>query len=486
MSERSKIDTYLRGTGASVASTVIQKGAGFASVWLLNQVLIKANYGDYAFSLTVISLLLLVGSGGFNQGVLYRLSRQQDEDGEGLIGREYVGIALGWSLVLALVVLVSVNVGVRYWLTSPDEQRIAFWLSGLSLLIPLKVASLVYKAWYQAHQRIPEAVFFHNIVPFTCKAGFLALVWQFRPTPSAVIGSVVLSEVVPVAWWYLRSPVNPFLLYKGMPGADVAYSLKLALTSGLSKSVKRTDVFMLGLLGGSKITAEYVIASKLAILLANAGEKMLNNVLAPRMGKLLGQAKKGQVQREYDQIRLVSLGTALALAVAYGLLGRRLLGLFGAYETAYPVLMVLATKHIIQISFGKSGEYLKMAGYAGWTMSTVALMLALNVLLNALLIPFYGTVGAAIATLTSGLVVGVVKAGLIYRLDEVHTYSRSLAAFVGAASGVLVLTAAGAIGGLITTGVLLLVTVGLILWHRRTLKPAVRRILFRGREMVNE
>lgn len=60
MSERSKIDTYLRGTGASVASTVIQKGAGFASVWLLNQVLIKANYGDYAFSLTVISLLLLV------------------------------------------------------------------------------------------------------------------------------------------------------------------------------------------------------------------------------------------------------------------------------------------------------------------------------------------------------------------------------------------------------------------------------------------
>jgi O-antigen/teichoic acid export membrane protein len=484
MSARSKIDTYLRGTGASVASTVVQKATGFASVWLLNQVLIKANYGDYAFSLTVISLLLLVGSGGFNQGVLYRLSRRQDEDGEGLIGREYVGIALGWSLVLALVVLVGVNVGARYWLTSPDEQRIAFWLSGLSLLIPLKVASLVYKAWYQAHQRIPEALFFHKIVPFTCKAGFLALVWQFRPTPSAVIGSVVLSEVVPVAWWYLRSPVSPFLFYKGLARLDVAYSLKLALTSGLSKSASRTDVFMLGVLGGGKATAEYVIASKFAVLLTNASQNVFDTVLRPRMGQLLGQQKRDRLEREYDQIRLLSLVIALLVAALYVVIGRGLLSLFGAYAVAYPVLLILSAKHVIQVSFGKNGAYLKMAGYAGWAMSTVAMLLSLNVALNWLLIPLYGAAGAAMATAISGLTLGAFRTVLIYRLDNMRIYSASLVGFVSVAVSAFLLAARGAVKGIVAGGALLLVVGGLLLWNRQTLEPAMRRVVSRGRKLV--
>jgi O-antigen/teichoic acid export membrane protein len=313
---------------------------------------------------------------------------------------------------------------------------------------------------------------------------FLAGVWVLYPTPTAVIAGVVLSEVVAMGWWYARSPVNPFLLYEGMARSEVSYAMKLAFTSGLSKSAARTDVFMLGLLGGSKATAEYVVAYKFSLILASAGQNMLNTILRPRLGKLLGEGRTSRLQREYDQVRLASLGIALLIAAGYVVLGREVLGLFGAYEMAYPVLLILTARHVIGIGFGKSSAYLKMAGYAGWAMSTVALMLGLNVVLNGLLVPAYGTGGAAVATLTTGLLVGTFKVGLVYRLDDVPLYSVSLAAFVAASVGVLFLAAGGVLAPAAAAPALLLLLAGVLAWNWATLEPAVRRVVDRGREMV--
>lgn len=483
MAKSSKLSLYLRGTGASVASTVVQKGSGFASVWLLNRILSKGAYGDYEFAFTTIAILLLLGSGGFNHAVMYRLSRLDESEGK-LVGREYAGIAMGWSLLCCIGVVVGINVIAPYVIDTSGGQHILFWLSFLSVLIPLRAAKRVYKAWYQARQRIPEAMLFHNVLPAACKVLFLAGVWLTWPTPEAVVGAVLLSELGPLAMWYARSPVNPLQFTQGLAWWDVSYSLKLALTSGVSKTTKNADLLMVGLLAGSKATAEYAIASRLAALLMAAGHNILNTILRPRLGRLLGQKNMEGVEREYNQVRLISLCVALALGAGYAVAGETLLGLFGAYQSAYPLLLILAAGYVVHVSFGMSGGYLNIAGYAGWTLATMLTMLGINVALNGLLIPVYGANGAALATLISYALVNTTTSGVILHLDGIRTYSIELFVFVLCAGAALLLGANGWIAPALTCAVLVLVGSLTVFVNWKVMGPMVVRIVQQGRKLV--
>lgn len=418
----SKIGTYVRGTGAGVASTVVQKGAGFASIWLLNRVLVKGAYGDYEFAFRVLSILLLAGSGGFNHAVLYRLSRLEVPEGK-LAGENYVAVALGCSLILSLLVVAGIMLYTTFVLTSPEDQRVAFWLSSLSFLIPLQTAKRTYKAWFQARQRIPEALLFHKALPALCKVSFLAGAWLFWPTPEAVVGAVLLAELLPFAFWFARSPVNPLRAREGLARWDVFYSLKLALTTGLSKSVKNADIVMVGLLAGSEATAEYVVASRLAFMITNSGHATLNTILRPRVGRLLGLGKEKELEAEYDRIRTVSFVVALSLTIFYTVAGHYVLNIFGTYAVAYPILMILAAGHLFHVSFGMAGGYLNVAGYAGWRLVTVVGMLIFNVTSNWILIVSFGEIGAALATLGSYVAINVVQSRIILHLDDINIYN---------------------------------------------------------------
>ena len=477
----SKIGTYVRGTGAGVASTVVQKGAGFASIWLLNRVLVKGAYGDYEFAFRVLSILLLAGSGGFNHAVLYRLSRLEVPEGK-LAGENYVAVALGCSLILSLLVVAGIMLYTTFVLTNPEDQRVAFWLSSLSFLIPLKTARRTYKAWYQARQRVPEALLFHKALPALCKVSFLAGAWLFWPTPEAVVGAVLLAELLPFAFWFARSPVNPLQAREGLARWDVFYSLKLALTTGLSKSVKNADIVMVGLLAGSEATAEYAVASRLAFIVTNSGHATLNTILRPRVGRLLGLGREKELEVEYDQIRVVSLTVALGLALCYAVMGHYVLGMFGAYAIAYPILMVLVAGHLFHVSFGMTGGYLNIAGYAGWSLATTVGLLIGNVTLNWILITSFGGIGAALATMSSYLAVNVVQSGIIFRLDGIKVYNSSVLIATLGAVGVAL---GGALGVLspIGTGVgIAAFGVGLAVLRREDLITALQHAIRRSKE----
>jgi O-antigen/teichoic acid export membrane protein len=421
----SKLSIYLRSSGASLLATVVSKASGFGSVWLLNRILVKGAYGNYEFAFTVVSLLLLVGSGGLNHAVMYRLSRL-DAPPEEMDGHDFAGAALGWSFIVSCLFAGGVFVGAPYIEALAGNEDLAFWVSLLAFLMPIGVARGVYKSWFEARQRIAEAVLMGRMFPAIGKVGFLVAVWFVWPTPQGVVAAVLLSQLIPLLVWYGRSPVNPLNLWGELSSWDVWYSLKLALTRGLSKTLKRADILMVGLLAAAEATAEYAVAAKIALLLL-VGHSALNSILRPRLGRFLGKNEWGAVLREYDQSRTIALTSALFGTFCLVLLGEPILGLFGEYGGAYPVLIVLAANHVVHTSFGMCGGYLNIAGYAGWTLWTTVSLLLLNLALNYLLIPIYGAMGAAVATLISYALVNLVTIVAVYYLDGLKLYSTGMA-----------------------------------------------------------
>jgi O-antigen/teichoic acid export membrane protein len=471
----SKLSIYLRSSGASLLATVVSKASGFASVWLLNQILVKGAYGNYEFAFTVVSLLLLLGSGGLNHAVMYRLSRL-DAPPEELDGHDFAGAALGWSLIVSMLLAGGVFVGAPYIEALAGNEDLAFWVSLLAFLMPIGVTREVYKSWFKARQRIPEAIVMGKMFPALGKVGFLGAAWVVWQTPQGVVAAILLSELIPLLVWYGRSPVNPLNLWGELSSWDVWYSLKLAVTRGLSKTVKRADILMIGLLATAEATAEYMVAAKVALLLVVV-HNILNNVLRPRIGRFLGQDKWEAISREYDQSRTVAFLSALLGTGVLMLFGEPILTLFGDYEAAYPVLLVLTASHVVHTSFGMCGGYLNIAGYAGWTLGTTVSLLVFNVVLNYTLIPLYGAMGAAIATLTSYTTVNLITAGAVYYLDDLKVYSLKVGSITVAIVALIGALATGMLGmGGATVGIAA-ATLAILYLKSERLLPIVREIM---------
>jgi O-antigen/teichoic acid export membrane protein len=470
----SKLSIYLRSSGASLLATVVSKASGFASVWLLNRILVKGAYGNYEFAFTVVSLLLLLGSGGLNHAVMYRLSRL-DAPPEELDGHDFAGAALGWSLIISMLFAGGVFVGAPYIEALASNEDLAFWVSLLAFLMPIGVAREVYKSWFKARQRIPEALIMGKMFPALGKVTFLCTVWVVWQTPKGVVAAVLLSELIPLLIWYARSPVNPLNLWGELSSWDVWYSLKLAVTRGVSKTVKQADILMVGLLATAEATAEYVVAAKIALILVIV-HKILNTVLRPRIGQFLAKGSWKKIAKEYDQSRSIALIFSLLGACFLILFGEPILRLFGEYSAAYPALVVLAAGYVITSSFGMAGGYLNIAGYAGWTLTTTVSLLVVNLSLNYVLIPIYGSTGAATATFISYILVNIMTTGIIYYLDRLKVYPLGVAGVTTGVVAIMGALAAGLIGRTLAAAATCVSSLGILYLKKRRLEPILREI----------
>lgn len=475
MSIGKKASIYLRSSSTGLLSQVVTKLSGFAAVWLLNHILMKGAYGDYEFALALVSMLLILGSGGLQYVAMYRLSRI-DAAPETLAGRNLAGALLGWSLILSGLVSLAVGGMAPVVASASGKPELAYWIAGLALLIPIRVALGLYRNWYRARQLVAEALVFGRMGPKATQVLLLVGVWLMWPTPEGVVAAVLLGEAIPLLIWVIRSPLTPIPRIDFLSGWDVQYAAKLMFTRGLSKSVKRTDVLMMGALATSAATGGYVVASKVAMLLL-VGHQLMNLILTPRIGHFIAEDDWTAVQEEYHQCRVLALAFSLMGGAFLATFGGWILSWFGDYASAHPVLLILLATYITHVSFGMCGGYLNIAGYAGWTLATTALVLLMNIALNYVLIPVIGGQGAATAMFASFLLTNLLTAYLVKRLDDVQTYSLWVGGLTAPAACSLGLAAQGTLPNWGAGVIVLVVLCGLLIREASFVLELVRSLL---------
>lgn len=182
---------------------------------------------------------------------------------------------------------------------------------------------------------------------------------------------------------------------------------------------------MVGLLSTAAYTAEYAVAVQLSVIMY-LGNNLFRPIFTPRLGRLLAHQNNVALEREFGQNRLIALFTAVAMAIIFIGFGEEILSLFGNYKSAYPTLMVIIATTIITVGFGANGQYLNMAGYAGWSLLVLIALLLFCIGLNLYLIPKFGGLGAALASFLSFGFLNALSAWLIWYLDRVPTLNLSV------------------------------------------------------------
>ena len=93
-----------------------------------------------------------------------------------------------------------------------------------------------------------------------------------------------------------------------------------------------------------------------------------------------------------------------------------MMGLFGdEFRAGAPLLAVLAVGQFINVATGSVGYLLIMSGHEKWILNRSIFIAAISLALNLLLIPRFGTLGAAMATAISVASTNLIALYLVHK-----------------------------------------------------------------------
>ena len=397
----------VRGASGSFGVMLLGAALAFGINILLARVLGVSQYGIYVYALTWINLLSLFCKLGMDTSLL-RFVPAYSANEEWSLLRGILGRSVQYVLVTSSLIALLASVVVWYLSASlGTDQAKTLWIAFLILpllgLIALRSAVLrAYKHVVKA--ALPESIFQRLIIALLASLFYLytkqnlqasqVMVFNLLGTLFAFyIGTIWLIKVLPQQ---LRD-TKPS--YEGREWIKV--SLPLFFMSGMSLILNQTGIIMVGSIMDAEQTGVYAVANRIANLVI-FGLIATNAIVAPMISELYSTGQYHKLQR---MITLAARGIGaftIICSIFLVLFGKFVLGLFGeGFVVGYTILIILLAGQMVNALAGSVGFLMTMTGHQNQAAQILGVSAAINIVLNILLIPAMGLIGAAIATATT-------------------------------------------------------------------------------------
>ncbi|MCS7054736.1 MAG: flippase, partial [Thermoflexales bacterium] len=465
-------------TGLNIAARLID----FAFALLMLRVLGPEGAGNFYFAVVVVGWFEIVMNFGLNTFLTREVARDPANAQAYLLqtSRLRMLLALGVAPVVVLLVLI--------WRTAfnlAPEAEIAILLLALSQ-IPSSLSTGL-SAVFFAHEKaeVPAALtIFSALLKAVVGATLLLLGW-------GVIGLAITSIVVNIATLALLLLLARRMLHLRLRVADrspivnhqsaliLRESFPLMLNHLLATLFFKVDVPMLQAIKGPVAVGWYSAAYKF-IDAFNIIPAFFTQSLFPAMSRMALQ-RDGSLARSYTLALKLLVITALPLAVATAFLAEPMIAVLGGREflpNGAIALAIMAWSMPIGWINSVTNYALIAAGQQRALTRAFIVGLAFNVVTNAIFIPMFSFVAAAVTTIFSEIVEGAAFYVFVRQYIAPVNWVEVLAKpFL--ASGVMAgVTAIFASGGLTLVGVLFgLAAYGAALWLTHALAPQERDIL---------
>lgn len=361
-----------------------------------------ANYGTLSYVMSLVSFVTPLAALGLGSLIVRDVSREQEQ------APEILGSALAVSLIGASVAY-GILLGVAFWVHSVGSvERIGIILAGIGLFAfaPSKVLA----AWFTSRQQTAKtalATSTGSLVTAGVKVAFVVLGFPVvafiaaTTLEQALIGIVstvvyLVSDRTIGRWSISRTRLRAL-------GKEVLWLLGSGLFTVVFLEI---DKLMLNWLASSQAVGTYTAAATISevwYFFATAMVTSLLPVLAERQQQ--GQAQYLRtLQRSSDTLVGISVLGALATSLAAPVLIGMLYG--PAYAAAAPILAVHVWAGPFVYLRTLFQQWLVLENLVQRTVVMSFAGAAVNIGLNLWLIPQYGGLGAAWATLISYAVAG--------------------------------------------------------------------------------
>ena len=182
------------------------------------------------------------------------------------------------------------------------------------------------------------------------------------------------------------------------------------------------DSFVLGIYVSDSEIGIYNVAIKIA-LGASFAMEAINSGLAPKIARLYFEKKEVELKKMIRFSTLLNFGVTVGIVLFIILFNQWLLGLFGEeFKAGFSVLLILSSVHLFNSFMGSAAIIMQMIGYQKQYQNIAVLALVLNLSLNFLLVPKYGSIGAAVSTAFSLTIWFICNAVFLKRKENIMTY----------------------------------------------------------------
>lgn len=467
-----------RDAGIYLAGRVITGIASLAAIAIFTRTLSADEYGVYS---------LIVAASGATSAILFQWIGLSG--GRLILGATDERTVLSTVLqgyVLVATVVGILGVGAAVWVRSPHVRAVLL----------LTAAVTVAQAWFDLNLKIANSRFaagrygvvaaLRSIISISAGAALACLGLGVTGVALGLVAASVVSTLLLTAQW--RGVPKPSLQLNRLR-AFFAYGAPLTVTFTMTMILDVSDRFLLRWYTDDRRVAAYSAAYDIAQQALVGVLGVVHLAAYPRTMNALERsgwdAAREQLQRNLLVLTAIGVPAATGLWLLSGNISRTLIGA-AIREQAALVVPVVAAGVLIG---GVKAYYVDYAFHLArkttaqvWPIAGAA---ALNVALNTVWIPRYGTLGAAYATLVAyaaSLGLGVVIARRIIRFPRFHPdlYKVGVAAALMGASiwpmrnarGAAALTYQVGIGAAVYGSCLLALNVAQL---RDTAKQALRR-----------
>ena len=404
------------------------KVAATALAFMLNIILARTlgvdDVGLYFLVLSVITILATVSRLGLDNVVTRfiasEVSKQNLEAVKGIYEKSFITVFVVSSLIGFFLFLAAPWFSIRIFsnedLVEPF-RLISFCIVPISLFVLLGHA-------LQGMERVKESVlvssFLHPFVTIVFVA-LLVPIWGLEGALLACLSGAIATALIGLGIWKkntceLNDVKSVFPLCELFKPAVPLFWVAI-----LNIMVVKSSVLLLGAIGSVADVAVFNVAERTAALLSFIMFS-INAYVAPRFAAMYAKGERSMLQDLARKSTYLATLLASPILLAFLVFPEAILLLFGEeFSIGWPVLIILAVGYFFNVITGSVGYLCIMCGYERLFRNAVFVSAAINVILNLVLIPEFGVIGAAISMATAIVVQNLIAVCIVWKKLKILT-----------------------------------------------------------------
>lgn len=377
--------------------------ASFALTLLLGRLLGPAEYGAYAFALSFVSFGVLFATLGFHHFALRTLPRFIVEEKH----PEAIGVIIYATLVVILLSAVTTLLALLNAESFAEASIMQGAVAVAALLLVPRVLGLLRTGVLQGlghpiASQLPDRM----IEPTLIFVGVGILVLAGGSLSAEAVLYVMLAAILLSLALGTPSLVSAVRAIKTAPafgnfGLWTIGALKSSLIFAGTTILGATDLILLGMLSTPEETGVYGVAIRFFLLMAlpfQAGAVFLSQ----RATTMHTKGDIAGLERLVERAAVRTMLASVALVLPSTVIAFFVTDIFGAgFAPAGAIILVLVWARASLSLFGEPSTLLAATQHVGRVSIIMAFAALLNIVLNLILIPQLGAMGAALATVAS-------------------------------------------------------------------------------------
>ena len=382
-------------------------------------------FGRYSISLTLWQLSTLLFSLGLPNAIV-KLTADHRFFENGTPLNQYLNKS---AKILAIAGLSCsfILYFVKEWLASTVFNDIALipYFRYMSVFIALGVFHLFLCEFLRGRKFFTKYALFYYVFPYAISIPLLYVFHRLKMPESNIILAYVSAIgilTIILAFYY---PKKITAIGASQSNKDLLrLSFPLLLSAAFIFISNWTDIFMLGIMASKSEVGIYNVAYKLAsisLIVISA----VNTVLAPKISELYSRNEISMISDEIKKSTWLITAATIPIFLILVIFSKEILSFFGdEFVSGQKLLIVVSIGLLFNALSGSVGQVLSMTSHQKELRNFTLIGAITNIILNYFLIKSQGALGAAIASVSSNILLNVMCIVYVKRKFNFFTFLR--------------------------------------------------------------